>query len=350
MKTIKLILFPLLASILLVGCFNKEVQKDNPPMNDKTEIKKEENQTNTKKDEQLTKEVKIINLKSNTRPYAVMINNHHEAWPQSGLQSAYLVYEIPVEGGITRMMALFRDVDVEKIGSVRSSRVYYLDYAMENDAIYVHFGGSNEAYMDLANYKINNIDGNKTGSSAFWRDKTLNRALEHTAFTSTSNIKKMAETKKYRLTSSDYKLLNYTPTSIDLSKIDGFKTANKIDIKYSSYQTSSYQYDAEKKYYLRSMNNTKNIDLVTGQQYTVKNIIVYSLQFDTASSKLKTIHNIGTGTGYYISEGIAIPITWEKKTRFEKTVYKYMNGTILDINDGNTYIQLYPNDGVLTIQ
>lgn len=97
---------------------------------------------------------------SNTIPYAVMINNLREARPHAGLNEAYLVYEMPVEYGITRMFPLFKDAEAAKIGSVRSSRPYYLDYVLENDAIYVYFGGSDQAYKYIPSLKINNIDGN----------------------------------------------------------------------------------------------------------------------------------------------------------------------------------------------
>ena len=63
------------------------------------------------------------------RPYAIMINNIKEGLPQSGVSQAEMIYEAQVEGGITRLMALFQDVDhVEKIGSIRSARHYYIDY------------------------------------------------------------------------------------------------------------------------------------------------------------------------------------------------------------------------------
>ena len=89
----------------------------------------------------LKRELKIVDEDSISRPYAVMINNHSKARANhAGLQDAYIVYEAIVEGGLTRMMAIFKDKDTARIGSVRSSRHYFLDYALENDAIYVHFG------------------------------------------------------------------------------------------------------------------------------------------------------------------------------------------------------------------
>ena len=98
------------------------------------------------------KKLQILDLESDTRPIAVMINNHKTAQPyQTGLNDAYLVYEIVVEGGITRMMAVFKDKDTATIGTVRSSRHYFLDYAQENDAIYTHFGWSPQAESDINN-------------------------------------------------------------------------------------------------------------------------------------------------------------------------------------------------------
>ena len=75
------------------------------------------------------------------RPYAIMINNIDVSLPQSGVSQAEMIYEAQVESGITRLMAVFQDVDnIEKIGSIRSARHYYIDFANDNDAIYVHYG------------------------------------------------------------------------------------------------------------------------------------------------------------------------------------------------------------------
>ena len=114
-------------------------------------------------------EKKVQIFQGNERPFAVMIDNHKDAWPQAGLQKAYMVYEIVVEGGETRLMALFKGADVDKIGPVRSARHYFIDYAMENDAIYVHFGQSPQAASDIKKYSINDINGISEDGSTFWR-------------------------------------------------------------------------------------------------------------------------------------------------------------------------------------
>ena len=126
--------------------------------------------------------VKIIDEDSKTRPIAVSINNNHDAYPHAGLQDAYLAYELIAEGGITRIIALFKDQTTEKIGSVRSARHYFLDYVLENDAIFVHYGHSPQALSDIKSLKINNING-MYDAKGFFRDTSLHRAYEHTAFT-----------------------------------------------------------------------------------------------------------------------------------------------------------------------
>ena len=86
----------------------------------------------------------------NTRPFAVMINNIVYAQPQVGISNADMIYEIPAEGGITRMMAIFSHLyDVESVGSIRSLRPYYLSVALSYDAIVIHAGGSEQAYSDV---------------------------------------------------------------------------------------------------------------------------------------------------------------------------------------------------------
>ncbi len=302
------------------------------------------------KEQEPVKKLQIVDEDSTSRPYAVMINNNHEAWPQCGLQDAYLVYEIITEGGITRMMALFKDADTAKIGSIRSARHYFLDYVQENDAIFIHWGGSDRAYSEISSRGINDLDGIALEGSVFFRDKTLKRDLEHTGFTSIENVKEYAENKGYTRDTKNDLLLNYSVDEIDLSTIENAEIANNITIKYSDYHTTSYEYDEENKVYLRSMSGQKNVDLVTGEQYTAKNIITYKVKnYSFDSYGRQELENIGSGTGYYITDGYAIPITWEKQSHAGQTVYKYENGEEIDVNDGNTFIQICPVNGNITI-
>ena len=102
---------------------------------------------------------KVSEDKSDLRPYCVMINNHPDARPCVGLSQASIIYEALAEGGITRMMAVFNNVDGITVGSLRSARPYYISMAQAYDAIYIHAGGSEQAYSDIKSLGIDNIDG-----------------------------------------------------------------------------------------------------------------------------------------------------------------------------------------------
>ena len=336
----KKILLVLLLLLLCCGC-GKEETKNKEQSNNKEEV-----QINEEK-----KEVTIVDLDSNKRPIAVMINTHKQARLQAGLSDAIIVYEIMVEGGITRMMALYnQDFDETKIGSIRSSRHNYLDYVLENDAIYVHWGGSYVAYEHLDKLKLDRVDGMVYGNKYFTTDSSLKRSKEHTRFSSSDLIKKAIADKKFRTTTDKGYLLNYTAEEVDLSKKEGSKEANNVKIKYSSYQTVSYEYNALEKVYYRSMSGEKHTDLVTGEQYHFKNIIAYDVQYNSyEGTKLRDLQNIGSGTGVYITNGYSIPIKWTKDSREGQTKYTYMDGTEFDVSDGNTFIQIYPKDGTLKV-
>lgn len=307
-----------------------------------------------KNDKKEEPKITIVDPDSNKRPYAVMINNIGTARPyQSGLQDAYIIYEFIVEGGITRYLALFKDVNVDRIGTVRSSRHYYLDYVLENDAIYAHWGGSEFAYSDISKLDIDNIDG--MNGVYFWKDSSLPVSTEHTAYTKTSSLDEAVEKKGYRKELNDHGLLlNYSAKPVDLSKDETVKDANTVDIRYSNViESDKYEYDADNKVYKRSVNGDAHVDYVTKKQYTFKNIITYQVENNTIPGDYKgrqNLENIGSGEGYYITEGKAIEITWEKKSRKDKTVYKVKStGKELVVNDGNTFIQVQPKGQPITI-
>ena len=227
----------------------------------------------------------IIDVDSDTRPYAVMINCHNGALPQAGLDKAYMVYELMVEGGITRMMALFKDTEVDKIGSVRSARTQYLDYVYENDAIYGHAGGAEDALKRIASEGINDVDVD--GQYGF-RDTSLNRAWEHKLFTSTKLLGEGASNRKYRTTTETKSLLKYSAEEIDLSKLDGNSIANNVSIKYSDYRTSNYIYDSENNCYVYEKKienlNTHTV-LVNGESLSCNQVSISQIAIVTGDEQ-----------------------------------------------------------------
>ena len=348
-KKIVLILIILIILLLIICSLYFLVFSQNKMIDNETKTSSTTTTTTT------TKRVEIVDINTTSRPSAVMINNADAARGyQSGLQDAYIIYEIIVEGGLTRYMALFLDTNTERIGSIRSARHYYLDYALENDAIYVHHGKSPQAQADWKTLKVDRVEvsESKTG----WRDKSLTTSsgkkasFEHTLFTNIEKLNKGIES--FRKERNNNLLLNYSIEELDLKNRDGTIEANNILIKYSNSVKTSYEYDPINKVYKRSVNGKIHKDYVTGNQYTFKNIITYQVNNYTISGDNKgrqTIDNIGSGEGYYITNGVAIPITWEKKARNSQTIYKYKNGDELIVNDGNTFIQIQPLGQTLTI-
>ncbi len=306
----------------------------------------EKEEPGKKEEEKPVKKLKIMNPESNSRPYAVMINNNSAVWKyQSGMNEAYIVYEMLVEGGITREMALFKDTNTAKIQSIRSSRHYFLDYALENDALYIHWGQSPQAQSDIASLKINNLNGLYYENTYFFRDKTIPKdvGMEHKGYATMESIKKGVKKLGYRTTTENDNLLSYSIDSLDLTKYEGVKDAKYIEVPYSGGYKAKFFYDEATKLYKRSQNNTELIDYNSKERVTTKNIIVYNVKYRTLDSKgRQDMENIGSGTGYFITEGKAVPITWEKSSRSGRTVYKYKDGSKLVVNDGTTYIGIEP--------
>jgi len=325
-----IVLLAIAALVIYMVTNHKSIKDVKEDITKKVTKKKEEN-------------INIVDVNTKSRPFAIMVNNLWAARPyHSGLQDAYIVYEMIVEGGITRYLALFLDADTSRIGPVRSSRHYYLDYVKENDAIYVHNGYSPQAGNDFGALGIDRIEAEapKTGI----RDKSLPVAREHTLFTSIDLLTKNGIGKK-RTTRNNDLLLKYSEKSIDLASKENAQKADKVVIKYSNNTTTSYAYDAENKVYKRYVNNKEHTDYVTKKQYTFKNIITYQVGNSTIPGDRagrQNLDNVGSGTGYYISEGYAVPIKWEKKSRTDQTKYTYEDGTELKVNDGNTFIQIQP--------
>lgn len=293
--------------------------------------------------------ITIVDTSSESRPVAVMINNHSAARPyHSGLQDAYILYEIIAEGGYTRYMALFLDKSPERIGSVRSARHYFLDYVMENDAYYVHWGFSPQAKEDIEKYNIENINGLYYENKYFFRDKSLDVPLEHTGFTKMDLIKKGISSLGYRINREKPLLFDYTARDV----MDGVEaeSASNVDINFSKSVTTSYVYDQELGVYKRFVNDKPHSDYVTKKQYTFKNIIVYQLNnYSIDDYGRQEVETVGEGEGYYISNGKAIKIKWEKKSRDEQTKYKLLDGEELVLNDGNTFIEIQPREKELQI-
>lgn len=307
-------------------------------------------------DEEKVEEVKEPQtFKGNDRPIAVMIDNHSDAMPQAGLNKAYAVYEVIAESGITRLITLFKGEDLDKIGPVRSARHYFLDYVLENDAIFVHHGYSPQAKADINSLSIADIDGmaydnvtDKNGDKyGFWRVK--DKSAPHNSVISTKNILGIAEDRNYRTTSDQKSVLNYVAEEVNL---DSNIIANTVTIPFSSSNIVKYEYDEETKTYIRYSRGVKQVDWDTKETVTTKNVIITFARYSSLNDEKgrQTLSNIGSLEGYYITNGKAIKITCEKTARASQTVYKDLEGNEIQVNDGNTFFAICPIGANVTFE
>lgn len=318
----------------------------------KNDVKKEEAKTSNN--------IKIFN--GNDRPIAFMIDNNVHAQPQSALNRAYLVYEIIVEGGETRLMALFKGVDVSKddvtVGPIRSARHYFIDYALENDAIYAHLGQSPQAEAYIENFNVPDINGQvydtgkaRTSTSLYWREKK--KSAPHNAYTSIGSILKIADQKKFSKTSNKGSVLNYVEKEVKLDGANAIE-ANSVTIPYTSSHTVKYVYNAETGKYTRYSKGRKQTDEETGADVTTKNLIVSFIKNTTINDgenkDRQDLDNFTTAKGYYITNGKAIPIQCQKSFVGGQTQYVDMTGKKIEVNDGNTWINICPIDSNVTIE
>jgi Protein of unknown function (DUF3048). len=284
------------------------------------------------------------------RPYAVMIDNQgKKVLPQGGLDLAQVIYEVVVEGGETRLMPVFWGVDPTMIGPVRSSRHYFLDYAMEHDAIYVHFGWSPQAQKDISALKINNINGVTSGGVIFW-DLTKDKGNWQDSYTSMENILNYVKKVKYRTTTEKKLVFSYNQSFLEPS--NGQK-AEKISIKYTSSVTCTYEYDSTSMCYKRLRNGVPHMERVSGEQLRASNILIQYTPNSTIKGDDKgrqEVTTVGSGNGYYITKGKAIKIKWSKQARSSKTEYIDEAGNPILLNPGQTWIQIMPVTAKVTIE
>ena len=345
-KVISLIMAMLI--VLISGC-GKEESK---PADTKT---KTQTQTDAKAPatpaQQKTEFLKL--METNKRPVAVMIDNDGpSSRPQIGLESAYMVYEVIVEGGASRLMALFKDASaIEKVGPIRSSRHYFLDFVMEHNAIYCHAGWSPKAANDISALGINNVNGIVgNDGTQFYRDSTYDNTW-HNLYTNLSKLYNYAVEKKGYESTTDGVHTPYNTN--DTSLKEGAQNAAEIILPYSTMYKVTYKYDAKTKVYTRYIGQSEHMSQ-TGEALTAKNIIVcsmknYPLQ-DGENKDRQEVVTVGSGEGYYITNGKAVKITWSKSARGSKTVYKLENGQELKLNPGNTYVQIMPLSAEITIK
>lgn len=291
---------------------------------------------------------------SGNRPYAVMLNNLKVALPQLGVSQADIIYEALAEGGITRMLAVYQDISqVGIIGTVRSARHYYLDLAQAHDAIYIHAGGSPQAYTAISQRGITNIDGVKGSGQIFYRDSSrMNTAgYEHSLMTTSELISTYVPNYNLRMEHGEDYSSNMTFTD-EIGHLNG-DSASKISAVFSSGKTGVFEYSEEDNVYYVSQYGSAYTDGNTGQQVSVSNVLVlfatvYQIAGDTAG-RLETLLT-GSGSGYFAAGGEYVPITWTKDSYSSQFVYTLEDGSPVIFSVGKSYVNILPSGNTVTFE
>ena len=280
------------------------------------------------------------------RPYAFQFSNFKTVRNQWGISQADIVYECIVEGGITRLLGIGENYSGDRIGSTRSSRHYFVSIADEYDAIYIHYGKTKYATAKIKELGIDNLDGETgIGTTVYYRDKSMK--APHNAFASLNGIQKGIEKKGYETKYEEGYEPHYRFYEED-TDLTSSSTVNKLSLKFSAYTTPYFEYNSKDKLYDRYQFGGPHKDSNTGEQLRFKNIIVqFVKEWDIDRNDYQTMDlENASGSGYYITNGKKIDITWKKNE--DKRYMRYFNeaGEELTINPGKTYITLFPRDRV----
>ena len=287
---------------------------------------------------------------SNTRPYAIMLNNLTKALPQYGVGKADIIYEVPAEGGITRMLALFSHItDLGNVGSIRSARDYYVQIARGHDAVYVHAGGSPGAYDLIASAGIDSIDGIKGKyNSIFWRDagRMASAGYEHSLFLTASVLEDYVEKNHNTAHRDSYvNSLLFAPDGTPA----GDNAAAQVNVTYySGGKTTSFTYDEALGAYRVSQYGGKYTDGQDGEQLQRENVLVLSCPISKIpgdSAGRLTVGIIGSGTGYFACGGKYTEINWSKASATSEILYTLPDGTPLTLGAGTSYVCVVPSAG-----
>lgn len=306
------------------------------------------------------------------RPMGVMIENHTESRPQSGLAKADVVYEAVAEGGITRFLAVFYCGVAEntELAPVRSARSYYVDWVSEYDALYSHVGGAGKcgdstvderakALCQIDKYGIKDLDQFGISFPHCYRNPDRIDhpvATEHQMVCLSENLYKIASERGWtnvdekgvswdkNFTSWKFKKEADTADRGDASKIEfGFWRG------YKDYDVT-WQYDKENNLYKRLSGGKPHLDLDTNQQITAKNVIV-QLVAETGpvdEHKHMIYGTIGKGDAFIFQDGKVIKGSWSKKTRVARTMFYDEKGSEVKFNPGEIWIEIVPAGNEVT--
>ncbi len=273
---------------------------------------------------------------------AAMIDNHPEALPQAGLSLAKVVYEVPVEGGFTRFMAIFnREQAVIRVGPIRSARPYFLDWAQEyGNALYLHSGGSPEALNFLENSNI--FDANEFyRGKYYWRDN--DRSVPHNLYTNSDSWRQLIKNYGANHAKQSWTGWNY-------GELGATAEANKsMAINFSPHYTVSWNFNEPTGRYERLINAAAHTD-EDGRAIVADNIIIQRVAIKVIDDEgRKEITTIGKGEALVLRQGKLLRGTWQKKSAAERTKFYDAAGVEISLTPGITWVEVIPKTAELQV-
>ncbi len=282
-------------------------------------------------------------------PYAIMMENLLAVRPQHGLAVASVVYEALVEGGATRFMAVYDpSTVVPTIMPVRSARPYYLEWALEYDALYGHAGGSPKAITVIWEQKVRDLDAlTSRGAPYYWRDTS--RPAPHNLVTSSEKM-----TSALRTLTLDQRTSAFAPWKFkDPAPLEE-RGEDGITLSFNFSSGTTYQvdftYHRDDNRYYRFNANAPHLDANTGNQITADNVIVQLVQepeLDGGKGRLEMFVG-GTGDAWVARDGQTIQATWRKDSNRDRTRYYDLSGAEIELNRGNTWVHVIPKTQAVT--
>ncbi len=284
----------------------------------------------------------------NKRPVAIMVNNIKPAQSvQTGLDKADIVYEAYAEGGITRLLAVYKDISTaSNIGTVRSARYSYIDLAMGHDAVYIHAGiNDSHATPHVKETGIDNINLLHGSYDQYSFREKNGKSYEHTLYTSGEKISKGLKELKWRTELKNNKGLwqNFVAEGEEVTPATDKKggQCESIKVTMSNSYISRFDYDSATKTYKKFSGSDKHKDYKSGKQLSFKNVLVLKTAV-TPLSKDGYIVKTGLtgGTGYYVTNGGCYNIKWSKGSASNPIKITMADGSVCNYNQGNTWVCL----------
>jgi hypothetical protein len=284
--------------------------------------------------------------------------------PQSGLGAASTVIETLAEGGITRFMAIYLEHDAAKVGPVRSTRVYFNDWAAGFHSILAHVGGNDDAQAGLFQLRdIFNIDEMKwqkslfdTGTSLFWR--STDRVAPHNMYAGTNKLRAYAAQNGQDWT--------YTQANLPHKQLAPYSQrghAASISVNFVDPLNPQVQSDYSVRYvfnrgsdtYTRFMGGAPHVDVATGKTITPTNVIIMRTgngtpDYRAGSSDSILLPTIGSGPAWYFRDGKVLAGRWQQQNVNAPLYFHDLRGRPVAFNPGQTWIEVAPSTTGLSWQ